>query len=430
MVEHHEQVTRRAIAESHIALWVQSTQQLGGNATEWNFLANTIQRNFNKFLTVVNMWDNVLDSQDSADRKKPEDQRVAEKMARVKDNFKSHLSSMTQYQIDQMTNQQYLIGVSAHWALRGNSEQKQRSNVPYLAQLIGEMLSSGEALEEVYKKPLKMLVEVQGQLTISLEEELTELSSPKSLEQRQRESEQLDNEIKMLQSEVKNANIESTGEHKRVSRDLIDGIRHKLIQPLQGLKAEIEFQITESYVQKQFDQARKSKFKQFKLELPPQFHIEFQRTMNDVRNAMEHQNTLVSSSLENLRTDYSEIMAKHTGAIAASIQGLNIKLPALNVSFDLDFSEINDYDEVQTRLKIQMNKQHDLLDHAQEESIKNQTDPNKIKAAQDAINRIERQMQNLGSRPIARERTKSVEVSRNGFWGGFKDLFNTKYETE
>ncbi len=423
VVEHHEQVTRRAIAESHIALWVQSTQQLGGNATEWNFLANTIQRNFNKFLTVVNMWDNVLDPQDSADRKKPEEQRVAEKMARVKDNFIKHLTDLASEQIDQMTNQQHLIGVSAKWALRGNAEQKQHSNVPYLAQRIGEMLSSGEALEEVYKKPLKMLVDVQCQLIASVQDELNELNSPKSIEQRQRESEQLDNDIKMLHSEIKTANLSAENEHQRVAKVLTDVVSKQLIQPLQGLKNEIEFQVTESYVQKQFDRARKAKTQGFQLGLPPELHTEFERTMDEVRSAMEQQNKNVSDSLANLRADYNDSMAKHTGAIGASLQGLNIKLPPLNVSFELDFSEMNDYDQMKAKLQQKMDEQRELLEQAEEELLNNQTNPAKIQAAKEALQRAERQMQNLGGRPAPRESRRSVSVDRDYFGGGAVDFF-------
>jgi GTPase SAR1 family protein len=431
VVEHHEQVTRRAIAESHIALWVQSTQQLGGNATEWNFLANTIQKNFNKFLTVVNMWDNVLDPQDSADRKKPEDQRVSEKMSRVKENFIKHLSDLSQEQINQMTNQQHLIGVSAKWALSNNSDQKQRSNVPYLAQRIGEMLSSGEALEELYKKPLKMLVEVQGQLIESVKDELNELNSPKSIEQRRRESEQLDRDIKMLQAEVKNANLEADNEHQRVAKVLTDDIRLKLIQPLQGLKTEIELQLTEKYVEKQFDQARKSKTNGFQLGLPPQLHAEFERTMDEVRSAMEQQNKKVSDDLANLRADYNDSMAKHTGAIGAGLKGLNISLPPLDVSFELDFSEINDYDEMKARLQQQMDKQREALEQLEEELLKNQADPAKIQAAKEALQRAERQMQSLGSRPAPRERRKSVKQNRDYLGGGVIDfLFGKKKTTK
>ena len=429
VVEHHEQVTRRAIAESHIALWVQSTQQLGGNATEWEFLAKTIQKSFNKFLTVVNMWDNVLNPQDSADRKKPEDQRVAEKMARVKENFFKHLGGMAKDHIDQMTNSQHLMGVSAHWALRGSPEQKEKSKVPYLAQRIGEMLSSGEALAEVYKKPLKMLVEVQGELIASVQDELDELNSPKSLEQRQRESEALDNDIKMLHNEIKNANLSAENEHQRVAKVFTDEVRRKLIEPLQGLKVEIDSQVTESYIQKQFDQARKAKVKDFKLELPPQLHVEFERTMEEVHDIMEQQNKTISTALEGLCADYSASMAKHTGEIGASLQGLNINLPLLDVSFELDFSEMNDYDQMKARLQQQMDKQRNLLEQAEEELLKHQTNPAKFQAAKEALQRAERQMQNLGGRPAASRHSKRVEVERSGLLGWFADCISTKYET-
>ena len=67
--EQHEPITRAAIAESHIALWVQATDQLGGTAGEWNFLRKTIQKNFNKFITVINKWDQVLEPVDEHDRR-------------------------------------------------------------------------------------------------------------------------------------------------------------------------------------------------------------------------------------------------------------------------------------------------------------------------------------------------------------------------
>jgi predicted GTPase len=53
IVKHHEQITRKAIAESHIALWVQTADMLGGSKTEWNFMKETLRGNFQKFITVI-----------------------------------------------------------------------------------------------------------------------------------------------------------------------------------------------------------------------------------------------------------------------------------------------------------------------------------------------------------------------------------------
>ena len=80
LVEHHEAITRKAIAEAHIAVWVQSALQLGGNATDWEFLAQTIRRNFSKFITVVNMWDEIIEFPDPQDIGKPERQLTREKL--------------------------------------------------------------------------------------------------------------------------------------------------------------------------------------------------------------------------------------------------------------------------------------------------------------------------------------------------------------
>ena len=54
IVKHHEAITRKAIAEAHIALFVQATDQLGGNQTEWDFMERTLKSNFQKFITVIN----------------------------------------------------------------------------------------------------------------------------------------------------------------------------------------------------------------------------------------------------------------------------------------------------------------------------------------------------------------------------------------
>lgn len=88
VIEYHEGITRRAIDEAHIAIWVQSTQQLGGNATEWKFLSKTIRKNFNKFLTVVNMWDSVLEPQVLLINKKHWRSEKPKKYQHVKNNFK------------------------------------------------------------------------------------------------------------------------------------------------------------------------------------------------------------------------------------------------------------------------------------------------------------------------------------------------------
>lgn len=53
-----------------------------------------------------------------------------------------------------MTNSDHLIGVSAAWALSQDENKRSQSNIDKLSQRISEMLSTGEALDEIYKKTI------------------------------------------------------------------------------------------------------------------------------------------------------------------------------------------------------------------------------------------------------------------------------------
>ncbi len=246
---HHQSITERAINEAHIAIWVQSVQQLGGNATEWKFLSNTVQKNFNKFITVINMWDSVIDPQDDRDLRVDVAEREAKKYQIVKDNFHKHLSHLDESKIAQIIDDKNLIGVSAKWALDKNKIAQ--SNIDKLTQRIAEMLSTGEAADEVYKKPLNNLINIQQDLIESMKEEISLLNSDQSLEERKRESDMLDNEIKMLNLELETTNKNAKGEHNRAAEHLVKELENQLIQPLEALKLEIDGQVTNHYIKKE-----------------------------------------------------------------------------------------------------------------------------------------------------------------------------------
>ncbi|MGI9213693.1 MAG: dynamin family protein, partial [Methylococcaceae bacterium] len=178
VMEHHEMITRRAIAESHIALWVQNTTQLGGSASEWDFLEETLRTNFSKFITVVGWWDKVLEPEDSQDLQKSETQREEEKLERIRANFRKHLSDARE--IASLTGPEHLIPVSAKWAMTTDPEKQRRSNVNRLAERITNMFTSGEAMEQIYSKPLQQMTHIQNQLSTTLADELQQLASDKT----------------------------------------------------------------------------------------------------------------------------------------------------------------------------------------------------------------------------------------------------------
>ena len=118
IVKHHEAITRKAIAEAHIALFVQATDQLGGNQTEWDFMESTLKSNFQKFITVINKWDLVLEPKDKKARERGEAKNIEMSLQTVKDNFARVLKDTpnSEAELAMLTDDNNLMGVSAEWA--------------------------------------------------------------------------------------------------------------------------------------------------------------------------------------------------------------------------------------------------------------------------------------------------------------------------
>ena len=425
VIEYHEGITRRAIDEAHIAIWVQSTQQLGGNATEWNFLSKTIRKNFNKFLTVVNMWDSVLEPQDPFDQQKTLDERETQKYQHVKNNFKKNLEDVSEQDLELMTNSDHLIGVSAAWALSSEEHKKSRSNIDKLSQRISEMLSTGEALDEIYKKPLHTLVTVQNDLIVSMKDELDQLSSNQTIAERQRESEKLDLEIKNLEQELKMTNKNAKIEHDRVAQYLISDLKEKLIVPLSDLKNDIELQVSINYIERQINQGNSN------IQLPSQLKQKYEDAVEDVNSAMQQQSKKIDDQLADLRADYAKELEAHAAQLKNSISGINFSLPNLDLSFDVDFSAINEHFSEQTRLEQEILKNRQEIEKLENDIQNNQASPMALENAQNALMRVVRERESLGGRPQAQQRTRTREKSRGGIlgWMGFtKEVSEVYYD--
>ncbi|WP_180059210.1 dynamin family protein [Acinetobacter sp. YH12128] len=420
VIEYHEGITRRAIDEAHIAIWVQSTQQLGGNATEWNFLSKTIRKNFNKFLTVVNMWDSVLEPQDPFDQQKTLEERETQKYQHVKNNFKKNLEDVSENDLEIMTNSDHLIGVSAAWALSQDENKKSQSNIDKLSQRISEMLSTGEALDEIYKKPLHTLVTVQNDLIIAIKDELEQLESNQTITERQRESEKLDLEIKNLQQELKMTNDNAKIEHDRVAQYLISDLKEQLILPLTDLKNDIEVQVSIKYIESQINQGNSN------IQLPSQLQQQYENAVEDVNNAMQQQGKNIDTQLSDLRVDYAKELESHAAQLKNSISGINFSLPSLDLSFDVDFSAINDYFSEQTRLEQEILKKRQDIEKLENDILNNQASPMALENAKNALLRAERGRASLGGRPQAQQITRTREEPSWGIFGwlGFTKQVN------
>lgn len=406
VMAHHEAITRKAIAEAHIALWVQNTSQLGGAATEWDFLSDTIRNNFRKFITVIGWWDKVLDPDDARDQRKPLEERVAEKLNVVKSNFMKYLQDACE--VEQLTNADHLIPVSARWAMSKDTSQQSRSGIDLLAKRIAEMFSSGEALEQVYGKPLKQLSNIQRQLAEGLNDEIQQLESDKTLEMRARELEVFDQDIKLLRQEADGVARDSREEHDRVARLMVEKIRRELVMPLAEIKADIENQVDVRYVKRQIEKRVKN------IGLPEDLHTAFQTVSTQVSQAWSAQKKELDRALEGLSADYSKQMEKHAGQVRGEMAQLDVEVPALDISFKLDFDTIEQHHRQAMELNQEISARQNEIETIQTEMSSYASNKAQLEMARQAVTRAERMIDNLGSQPTPIRSSRREVVKKGG----------------
>ena len=239
IVKHHEAITRKAIAEAHIALFVQATDQLGGNQTEWDFMERTLKSNFQKFITFINKWDLVLEPKDKKAKERGEAKNIEMSLQTVKENFARVLKNTpnSAAELALLTDENHLMGVSAEWAQSDDLNKRNRSGIDRLTARIVNMVASGEAVQQILLKPLQQLSAVQAQLVERIEAQLKEINSTDSLEVRRRDLELQESKIKLLQEDAKNETLHSQADHDRLAEATAEKVRFELIQPMRQLKA-------------------------------------------------------------------------------------------------------------------------------------------------------------------------------------------------
>jgi GTPase SAR1 family protein len=417
VIQHHEEITRKAISEAHIALWVQNTTQLGGSASEWSFLSDTLRTNFHKFITVIGWWDQVLEPQDLQDLKKPESMRVQEKMDLVRKNFREHLADLSDAQIEKMTGSDHLIGVSARWAMGDDQSKIRRSGIADLATNISALFTSGEAFTHIFRKPLQQLSYIQRTLADTLEDEMQQLESSKTLEERQRELEMFEKDIQLLEIEAKQVQQESAIEHDNASRSLISTIKHDLVMPLSELQGQIELQVDQRYVERLIES------RATQITLPPELDQEMTRVSAQVAKTWARCQTKLADVLEGLRADYATEMKKHAGPLVGEMSRVEIEMPKLEVGFNLDLSAIEQYHKQVLELEQKIAARRDEIDNLDEGIFKHTTNAVKLETAKQALLRAERTLEQLGPQPAVQRYSDVEKVSDGGMYS------SPKYET-
>lgn len=433
IVKHHEAITRRAIAEAHIALFVQSADQLGGNQTEWNFMESTLKSNFQKFITIINKWDLVLNPEDDIAQSRGEEENVKRSLEIVKNNFSSVLKNSPNHEAElvTLTDKDHLIGVSAKWAQSNRSDERERSGIDRLTARIVSMVASGEAVQQILLKPLQQLSAVQSQLVGRIEAQLKEINSKDSLEIRRRELELQESKIKQLQHDAKYETMESLADHDRLAIETSEEVRKELIQPLNELKAKVEDGVTESYIKKILAQALQDGNTP-QIALPPELDEELKRIQEQVGKSWDVQKAAMKVKLSDLRAGYLEKMQKHAKGFDTKLGNQTIEMPNLAVNLEFDFSALQEHQKKMAGLEQELEdaerKKCEIEDQLAQGRLTEQQAMEARQKAQQEADRARKQIDNLGAPPSPRTYQEKVEVSRSGVWGWIKDRFSTAYE--
>lgn len=428
IVKHHEAITRKAIAEAHIALFVQSADQLGGNQTEWDFMESTLKSNFQKFITLINKWDLVLDPEDDIAQNRGEEENVRRSLQIVKNNFASVLKSSPNCEAElvTLTDKDHLMGVSAKWAQSKRADERERSGIDCLTARIVSMVASGEAVQQILLKPLQQLSAVQAQLVERIEAQLKELDSTATLKVRRRDLELQESKIKQLQADAKYETTHSQADHDRLALKTAEQVRKDLIQPMKQLKSKVQDKVTETYVQEMLNEALQDGSSQ-QIGLPPELDKEFKRVQVQVGKSWEVQKAAMQTKLGGLRAGYLEKMQKHAKGFDAKLGSKTIEMPDLVVNLEFDFSDFQEHQKQMAGLQ----KELDEAEHKKNE-IEKKFEQGLMteEQARDATERalleteyVRRQIENLGSCPCPQRRTERVKTGN--FGSGFLWLCST-----
>lgn len=420
VVKHHEQITRKAIAGAHIALWVQSTEMLGGSESEWKFLADSLHNNFRKFITVVNKWDKVLDPEDRQDKAMPEAERVRAKLNIVRENFAHALAETHPQELVTMTDEDHLLPISATWGEDPDPEKRRRSGLDRLRKRIAAMVSSGEAMEQILYKPLQQLSTVQRQLAERISEELRQLDSNEPLDKQRHKLARLEMDLRDLEQEEQRETRESREEHERVGLHQSEAVLTEMKAPIFALKLAIQDQITETYIARQLN-ARVSK-----ITLPPALEAQMAEVSDQMDRQWQAQKKTIAQTLAGLRGAYVQRMEKHALQVESELKQIKIELPRIESVLDLDFSSIEEHHGEMEKLKSQMARTEDEL-HAIEQEIaaKTVSDKRRLRAEADMA-RLAARLDNLGAPPPVQRHDVTRKTSD---WGsGFLWLSPT-YES-
>ncbi|MBM4291735.1 MAG: hypothetical protein FJ138_10050, partial [Deltaproteobacteria bacterium] len=343
ILERHELIARQAMDQAHVALWVQSTEQLGGNKSEWDFMRESVAKNYGRFITAVNMWDSVLEPNTHDVRRAQMSQAEWERnrLDVVRENFTKQAEGvLSAKDIRRLTSEENLIGVSAHWALSEDPERRRRSNIARLARRIEELVSEGQG-DKLITPLRKLLNEHLAPYITALADERAQLSSDKSLEDRQRELETLKTQAERLKLRRDSALNDSRAEHIHSQREAISDLQ-ELVNPVKALKDELDALITEEYVRKIIERDAQHGVK-VTITLDAEHQARLEEQLQRTQQAWPRMKDKVEAALRDLAKEFLSSMESEARAMSRDLSGVSFSFPELDVKVEADVSGLMSY---------------------------------------------------------------------------------------
>jgi GTPase SAR1 family protein len=409
VMKEHDDITREAIEKAHIAIWLLSTDQLGGNAKEWKFL-RSLRSHFRKFVTVINKWDLVLRPNDDDDKRKTEEIRCREKLDKLREIFRQELGGDPGSEI--LIDERHLFPVSALWALDGSDVEKQKSGIVELSRRLSEMLESGEAMNEIIGKPLHRLHEILNSLVEQIESERSELDNPAKLEEREQEIRLLESEIKNLEMEMKHLAQESKDEHRNAKECLTRELHDEITTPVKELKDQVDEQVTEQYVRELIEKGAPA------IDLPHELKEDFSILGKTIQEKINKFMEKVVVVLDALHKDFGTKFEKHFRHSIADLKAMRISLALPDFDMGIDLSNIQEHMRKRQELEARTAYLDDQIEKADLAIAKDPQNQQKLEMAKHDLESVRRQIEMLGPPPPVRQWTEKKLVKR-----GFRFIF-------
>jgi len=401
----HEEIARRAMDESHVAIWILSAQQLGGTKTEWTFLNESLSKNYIHFLTIVNMWDLV---HEEIQEKKLSESHTQEKLNMVRSNFRAQ-TKLRSEAIQQLTNENNLFGVSARWALSDDSSSRNKSGIEKMAKRIQEMATSPEVKKQIFLKPLKTLLDILSQLQREMQQELEDLERNVSVQELKKEQEHIEFEKNKFDHD-KTARIkEAKLEHQFLSVKFVKETQNKLVEPLKQLKSELDITLDRLYVEEQVQKGIKQ------IELPEQMRERYRSVMGSFQVEWDKIKDDLSRTLMDLQAEFIDFMKTKSVAIHQALSNTTFELPEFSFSLSIDLSAIEHHQLQKIELETEAENLEQELTRLETSLDARTLEEQRVEMQQSTVaNKLERirlRSEALGPRPSPMQIQKTGQTS-------------------